>query len=323
MANVCVQYAGVLALAAMTTPQFVFRLGLLLALMATTVAAQTSVTNWDAVKALAAGTPVRVTAQSNTVRRGNSTGPRTTPGRDFREWAGDNRPAAGIGRVGREAGRRKRNTLIGLAVGTGAGLGIGIAARSKPGQLDIIPNSAIVAGFTVVGGTRAGPLWGWSFLPAAGVRSTGNNWRRRRICCSVYGAVTTPCLTEGNRANRTEALSCAKIRAVVHAATLTTVHCPYVCARARAPTRPLSTTLCSTCTTSIFRRPSDPQPGTSRSTPRTQLPYAFRSSAYLFSELDRLGILESEFLIDDNRIVEEEPAGSRRCRSHAFPESSG
>jgi hypothetical protein len=38
--------------------------------------------------------------------------------------------------------------------------------------------------------------------------------------------------------------------------------------------------------------------------PQDPLPYAFRSSAYLFSELDRLGILESVFLIDDNRIVE-------------------
>lgn len=37
--------------------------------------------------------------------------------------------------------------------------------------------------------------------------------------------------------------------------------------------------------------------------PDEPLPYAFRSSAYLFSELDRLGILESEFLIDDERIV--------------------
>src|SRR5579871_5470344 len=41
--------------------------------------------------------------------------------------------------------------------------------------------------------------------------------------------------------------------------------------------------------------------------PQDPLPYAFRSSAYLFSELDRLGILESEFLIDDNRIVEKKP----------------
>ncbi len=38
--------------------------------------------------------------------------------------------------------------------------------------------------------------------------------------------------------------------------------------------------------------------------PNDPLPYAFRSSAYLFSELDRLGVLESEFLIDDNRIIE-------------------
>jgi len=38
--------------------------------------------------------------------------------------------------------------------------------------------------------------------------------------------------------------------------------------------------------------------------PQDPLPLAFRSSAYLFSELDRLGVLESEFLIDDNRIVD-------------------
>jgi len=37
--------------------------------------------------------------------------------------------------------------------------------------------------------------------------------------------------------------------------------------------------------------------------PQDPLPYAFRSSAYLFYELDRMGILESEFLIDDQRIA--------------------
>ena len=37
--------------------------------------------------------------------------------------------------------------------------------------------------------------------------------------------------------------------------------------------------------------------------PAEPLPYAFRASAYLFYELDRLGVLESEFLIDDDRIV--------------------
>lgn len=42
----------------------------------------------------------------------------------------------------------------------------------------------------------------------------------------------------------------------------------------------------------IAAQPSDP------------LPYAFRASAFLFSELDRLGILESEFLTDDDQIAE-------------------
>jgi hypothetical protein len=38
--------------------------------------------------------------------------------------------------------------------------------------------------------------------------------------------------------------------------------------------------------------------------PEEALPYGFRASAYLFSELDRLGILESEFLSDDEKIAE-------------------
>jgi hypothetical protein len=38
--------------------------------------------------------------------------------------------------------------------------------------------------------------------------------------------------------------------------------------------------------------------------PQEALPYAFRGAAYLFSELDRLKVLESEFLTDDDRLVE-------------------
>ena len=38
--------------------------------------------------------------------------------------------------------------------------------------------------------------------------------------------------------------------------------------------------------------------------PQDPLPYAFQASAYLFYELDRLGILESEFLVDDKQIAE-------------------
>ena len=43
--------------------------------------------------------------------------------------------------------------------------------------------------------------------------------------------------------------------------------------------------------------------------PQDPLPYAFQASAYLFSELDRLGILESEFLTDDKQIAENIAAG--------------
>jgi hypothetical protein len=37
--------------------------------------------------------------------------------------------------------------------------------------------------------------------------------------------------------------------------------------------------------------------------PQDPLSYAFRAAAYLFYEMDRLGILESEFLVDDKRII--------------------
>ena len=38
--------------------------------------------------------------------------------------------------------------------------------------------------------------------------------------------------------------------------------------------------------------------------PQDPLPFAFRASAHLFYELDRLGILEAEFLSDDDKIIE-------------------
>src|SRR5262249_48960391 len=38
--------------------------------------------------------------------------------------------------------------------------------------------------------------------------------------------------------------------------------------------------------------------------PEEPLPYAVRASAFLFSELDRLSILEGEFFSDDKRIAE-------------------
>jgi hypothetical protein len=38
--------------------------------------------------------------------------------------------------------------------------------------------------------------------------------------------------------------------------------------------------------------------------PKEPLPYAMRASAYLFFELDRLGVLEGEFFADDKRIID-------------------
>jgi len=38
--------------------------------------------------------------------------------------------------------------------------------------------------------------------------------------------------------------------------------------------------------------------------PQEPLPYAVRGAAYLFFELDRLGILEGEFFVDDKRIAD-------------------
>jgi hypothetical protein len=43
--------------------------------------------------------------------------------------------------------------------------------------------------------------------------------------------------------------------------------------------------------------------------PDEALPYAVRSSVYLFYELDRLGVLESQFLTSDDRIMEKKGLG--------------
>ena len=141
------------------------RLAALFALLATTLAAQT--TDWNTVKSLAAGTQVRITV-----------GPRTLRGEILR--ATDDalviasnkgqemfdRPQVSTVSL-RKPSHRGRNTLIGLVAGAGGGLGIGLAARAKPGQWEFISNEAVVAGFTAAGaivGTLVGviiPSGGW------------------------------------------------------------------------------------------------------------------------------------------------------------------
>jgi hypothetical protein len=147
--------------------RFVRCLGELLALVAPAMAAQTSVTNWSIVQALARGTQVRIVAGSRTVagkiERSTDDALVVTSGKNQETFG---RQQVSILSV-KKASHRTRNALIGLAAGTGIGLAIGLAARSKPGQLEIVPNSAVTAGFTVAGallGTVVGviiPTSGW------------------------------------------------------------------------------------------------------------------------------------------------------------------
>jgi hypothetical protein len=151
----------------MLTPQSAFRFAAWLALAAT-AAAQPGANNWDAVKALSAGTTVRVVAGPETIRgRVDSvTDSALTVSSGKGNKAFDRQQVSAVSV--QKPGHRKRNTLIGLAAGTGVGLGIGIAARAKPGQLDIVPNGVVVAAFTI-----AGAIVG----TVVGVVIPSGNWR--------------------------------------------------------------------------------------------------------------------------------------------------
>jgi len=148
------------------TPPYVWRFGVL-AFIATTLAAQTNVADWNTVKALTTGTQIRITVGSSTVRgeidRTTDDALVVTTGKGQEMF---DRQEVSVVSV-KKPSHRKRNTLIGLAAGTGAGLGIGIAARPSAGQLEVITPGVITAGFTGAGaiaGTLVGvliPTGGW------------------------------------------------------------------------------------------------------------------------------------------------------------------
>jgi hypothetical protein len=152
----------------MRKPPFACRLAALLALLATAMVAQTNVMNWNTVKALAAGTQVRVSAGSlpvnGRIEQVTDDALVVTSGKGRETFGRQQVSAVSV----KKLSHRGRNALIGLAAGTGAGLGIGVAAaRTNSGQLAIVPNGAIVAGFAMAGALGGGivgvaiPTGGW------------------------------------------------------------------------------------------------------------------------------------------------------------------
>ena len=96
--------------------------------MAASAAAQTSATAWNTVKALPAGTEVRIAAGSHTIRgkidRITDDTLVVTSGNGQEMLAQQEVTRVSVGKQG----HRGRNALIGLGIGAGAGLGVGAAA---------------------------------------------------------------------------------------------------------------------------------------------------------------------------------------------------
>jgi len=143
------------------------RIAAALLLLAATVAAQTNASNWNTVKALAAGTDVRILNGSRTVNGkiegvtdetivvNSGKGQETFKQQD-------------VLRVSlKKNGHRMRNALIGLGVGAGVGVGVGAAADANCTGLCFGANFA-KAIFTPLGAV-AGVLVG-ALIPTGGWR---------------------------------------------------------------------------------------------------------------------------------------------------------
>ena len=145
------------------------RIAALLLLLAASVAAQTNVTNWNTVKALTAGTDVRIMAGSRTVRgkidRISDYTLVLTSRKDQEMFTQQD-----LTRVSIQGGsHRKRNVLIGAGIGAGGGLAWGAAAAGTcSGTICGGHGPAVVvaaAGAGALVGTLVGAL-----LPAGGWR---------------------------------------------------------------------------------------------------------------------------------------------------------
>jgi hypothetical protein len=128
------------------------RLAAALLLLAATVAAQTNPSNWNTVKALPAGTDARIMNGSRPISgKVESVTDEAIVVNTGKGQETFNRQQVLTVSI-KKGGHRKRNALIGLAVGAAAGLGIGLATRPGPNQLKIIPAGAVVGGLTAAGG---------------------------------------------------------------------------------------------------------------------------------------------------------------------------
>lgn len=144
----------------------IYRFAAALALAVATAAAQTTAATWNSVRALPAGTEVRIAAGARTVRgkidRVTDDALAVTSGNGQEMFSQQE-----VSRVWvKKPGHRKRNTLIGLGIGAGAGLGVALAASSCSG-FSCIGSSAVEVGAPValaVVGTAIGaviPTGGW------------------------------------------------------------------------------------------------------------------------------------------------------------------
>jgi hypothetical protein len=123
--------------------------------------------DWNAVKTLTAGTEVRITAGSRTVRgaidRITDDTLAITAGKGQEMF--DRQQVSSVST--RRPGHRMRNALIGLGAGAGVGLAIGFGIRAHPDQIQVVSNSAVVGGSAAAGaviGTLVGaviPTGGW------------------------------------------------------------------------------------------------------------------------------------------------------------------
>jgi preprotein translocase subunit YajC len=135
--------------------------------MAASAAAQTNATAWNTVKALPAGTEVRIAAGSHTVRgkidRITDDTLVVTSGDGQEMFAQQEVTRVSVGKQG----HRGRNALIGLWIGAGAGLGVGAAADAGCNGICFLGDLGKEV-FTPVGAV-AGVLLG-ALIPTGGWR---------------------------------------------------------------------------------------------------------------------------------------------------------